>query len=77
MKLLKIKLRLQDRLFQQKPSEMNSHIDGELDRIVLKAVAFDKTHRFATCRDFAQAVEDYLDSRFIGALRTAQLRMAN
>lgn len=61
VKLLKIKLRLKDRLFMQKPSEMNAALDAELDDIVLKAVANDKAQRYATCRDFANDIEKYLD----------------
>jgi eukaryotic-like serine/threonine-protein kinase len=62
LKLLKIKLRLQDRLFQKKPSEVNPAVDGDLDRIILTAVAYDKERRFATCGQFARAIDHYLES---------------
>lgn len=60
VKLLKIKLRLQDRLFSKKPSQVNPRVDDDLDAIVLKAVAYDKERRYATCRLFADALETYL-----------------
>ena len=57
LKLLKIKLRLQDRLFLKKPSEINAMLPRELDDIISKAVAYDKNNRYATCREFAQDIE--------------------
>ena len=60
VKLLKIKLRLQDRLFSKKPSEINPAVDSALDAIVLKAVAYDKDLRYANCRQFAGALEEHL-----------------
>jgi serine/threonine protein kinase len=59
LKLLKIKLRLQDRLFQKKPSEMNPAVNEAMDGIIAKAVAFNKNSRYASCREFAQDVESY------------------
>ncbi len=61
LKLLKVKLRLQDRLFLKKPSQINPLVDDELDKIVLKAVTYNKDNRYATCREFAREVESYLD----------------
>ena len=61
LKLLKVKLRLQDRLFLKKPSQINPLVDDELDKIVLKAVTYNKDKRYATCREFAREVESYLD----------------
>ncbi len=57
LKLLKIKLRLQDRLLLKNPSEVNAMLPGKLDDIILKAVAYNKNDRYATCREFAQAIE--------------------
>jgi serine/threonine protein kinase len=62
-KLLKIKIRFQDRLFQKRPSEMNPAVDSELDTIIMKSVAYDKINRYATCRDFARDIEAYLEKR--------------
>ncbi|MCP4746865.1 MAG: serine/threonine protein kinase [Desulfobacteraceae bacterium] len=62
-KLLKIKLRLRDRLFMASPSQINSRIDKTLDKIVRKAVAFDKNIRFRTCGEFGKAIETYLKNR--------------
>ena len=65
VKLLKIKLRLQDRLFSKMPSEVNPQADGALDEIVLKAVAYDKEKRFQSCQEFAKAIEAYMANRAI------------
>jgi serine/threonine protein kinase len=59
LKLLKIKLRLQDRLFQKKPSEINPAANTALDDIILKAVSFNKNNRYPTCREFAKDIESY------------------
>lgn len=60
VKLLKIKLRLQDRIFLKRPSELNRYVDTDLDDIVFKAVAYQKERRYATCREFAKDIEAYL-----------------
>jgi eukaryotic-like serine/threonine-protein kinase len=59
LKLLKIKLRLQDRLFQKKPSQINPAVNETLDNIIAKAVAFNKDNRYSNCREFAQDIESY------------------
>jgi serine/threonine protein kinase len=61
LKLLKIKLRLQDRLFQKKPSQINPAVKEALDDIIAKAVAFNKTNRYSSCREFAKDIESYFD----------------
>jgi eukaryotic-like serine/threonine-protein kinase len=61
VKLLKIKIRLQDRLFNKMPSEVHPEADRDLDDIVLKAVAYDKERRFQSCQDFAKAIEAYME----------------
>jgi serine/threonine-protein kinase len=63
MKLLKIKLRLQDRLFSKTPSELNPEADEKLDKIVMKAVAYNVERRYQTCKEFAQDIELYLRER--------------
>ncbi len=60
LKLLKIKLRLQDRLFQRKPSQMNPAANDALDDIIAKAVSFNKNNRYPACREFAQDIESYM-----------------
>lgn len=60
LKLLKIKLRLQDRLFQKKPSQINPAARGALDDIIAKAVSFNKNNRYPTCREFAKDIESYI-----------------
>ncbi|MEJ2659434.1 MAG: serine/threonine-protein kinase [Desulfobacteraceae bacterium] len=59
LKLLKIKLRLQDRLFQKRPSEINPAVNGAMDAIIARAVAFNKNNRYPNCREFAKDIESY------------------
>lgn len=54
-----LKLKLSDRLFIRRPSEINPAIDEEMDGIVSKATAFDPENRYAACRQFADALEAY------------------
>ena len=61
LKLLKIKLRLQDRIFQKKPSQMNPSANEALDDIITKAVSFNKNNRYPTCREFAKDIESYIN----------------
>ncbi|MGD9368111.1 MAG: serine/threonine-protein kinase [Desulfobacteraceae bacterium] len=61
LKLLKIKLRLQDRIFMKKPSELNRMVNPAMDDIVLKAVAYNKNRRYATCQEFGEDLEMYID----------------
>ena len=61
LKLLKIKLRLQDRLFQKKPSQMNPSIHKDLDHIIAKAISFNKNNRYPTCREFANDIQKYMN----------------
>lgn len=60
VKLLKIKLRLQDRLFNKSPAQINPAVDEKLNDIVLKAVSYNTERRYQTCREFAQEIENYL-----------------
>jgi serine/threonine-protein kinase len=60
MKLLKIKLRLKDRLFMNKPSEINPALNSDLDDIILKAIAYEKNRRYASCDDFAKDIDEYI-----------------
>ena len=59
LKLLKIKLRLQDRLFQKKPSEINPAVNEAMDAIIARAIAFNKNNRYPNCREFAKDIESY------------------
>lgn len=61
MELLKMRLKLKERLFQKKPSEMNPILTPEMDDIVFKAIAHDPENRYATCREFREAIEVYRD----------------
>ncbi len=61
MELLKMRLKLKERLFQKKPSEMNPVLTREMDDIVFKAIAHDPGNRYATCREFLEAIKVYRD----------------
>ena len=61
MELLKMRLKLKERLFQKKPSEINPMLTREMDDIVFKAIAHDPENRYATCREFLEAIEGYRD----------------
>jgi len=61
MELLKMRLKLKERLFQKKPSEMNPMLTREMDDIVFKAIAHDPENRYAKCREFLEAIEVYRD----------------
>ena len=65
--LLRLKLEKKDRLFQTKPSEMNPRVYPDMDRIVFKAVSFDRGDRFASCAEFRQALLDY-QKRHLGKI---------
>lgn len=60
-KLLKIKLKLRERLFVKTPSQLNPKVDSTLEKIVYKAVAFDRNQRFETGQAFSQALKGYLE----------------
>jgi len=61
MELLKMRLKLKERLFQKKPSEMNPNLTREMDDIVFKAIAHDPENRYTTCREFREAIKVYRD----------------
>ena len=61
MELLKMRLKLKERLFQKKPSEMNPILTREMDDIIFKAIAHDPENRYTTCREFLEAIEGYRD----------------
>lgn len=57
--LLKHKLLSKQGIFLKKLSEVNPHVDPELDRFMAKALAYDREHRYPTCNDFKADLEDY------------------
>ncbi|MBC2713389.1 MAG: serine/threonine protein kinase [Desulfosarcina sp.] len=60
MELLKMKLALKDRIFQQRPSQVHPVANRTLDKILFKALAFDRDQRYASCRDFASELERFM-----------------
>jgi serine/threonine protein kinase len=60
MDLLKMKLSLKDRIFQQRPSQVHPVANRTLDEILFKALAFDRDQRYTSCRDFSSELETYL-----------------
>jgi serine/threonine protein kinase len=59
MELLKMKLSLKDRIFQQRPSMVHPLANRTLDDILFKALAFDREQRYPSCREFARALEGF------------------
>ena len=60
MELLKLKVRLGDKLFTRKPSQLNPRLNSDMDKIIFKAVAYDPDRRYASCREFQNQLKDYL-----------------
>ena len=60
MDLLKMKLSLKDRLFQQRPSQVHPVANRTLDEILFKALAFDRDRRYESCREFAAELETFV-----------------
>jgi serine/threonine protein kinase len=58
--LLKMKLNMHHRLFQEKPSQMNPQVRRAMDEIVMKAVAFEPETRYASCGEFKDRLEAYM-----------------
>lgn len=54
------KVKTKNDFFSKKPSEINSGLDVLMDRIILKATAYEPDNRFADCREFISAIEFYM-----------------
>ena len=59
--ILKAKLERKEDLFGKMPSEKNPKLNKEFDGILLKALAPDPENRYKTCREFRNALEQYLE----------------
>jgi serine/threonine-protein kinase len=57
--LLKHKVLKKEGIFLKKPSELNSNLHADMDRIMLKAIAHSPAQRYATCREFQTDLEEY------------------
>jgi serine/threonine-protein kinase len=57
--LLTKKMEQKNALFVKKPSEMSPRLNKEMDRILSKALSFDRETRYATCREFSEQLERY------------------
>ncbi|MBL0713402.1 MAG: serine/threonine protein kinase [Desulfosarcina sp.] len=57
--LLKQKVKRQEGCFLKLPSELNSDVNEEMDRIILKATAYRQADRYQSCRDFLQDLQAY------------------
>ena len=57
--LLKYKLLHKEGIYLKKPSEVNQQLHEDMDRIVAKALAYNKSERYATCAEFKKDLEDY------------------
>jgi len=50
-----------------RPSAVNSHLDGDMDAIILKAIEKDKESRYQSARELADDLERYLNSEPVAA----------
>lgn len=57
--LMKDKRDSKDGIFTRKPSAVNPRLHGSMDRIIEKALAYDPSQRFVSCREFARALLEY------------------
>ena len=57
--LITMKLQRKGGLFLKMPSQMNSRLHPDVDRIITKAVAYDPRQRYGTCKDFLKDLEIY------------------
>ncbi len=46
-------------IFEKKPSEINPSLNKNMDKIILKALAYNPAHRYSSCKDFIKAVKWY------------------
>ncbi|MGA6926428.1 MAG: serine/threonine-protein kinase [Desulfosarcina sp.] len=63
MDLLKLKLSMKSRIFQQRPSQVHPMANRALDEVLFKALAFDRERRYASCREFASELKRFLDKK--------------
>jgi serine/threonine-protein kinase len=57
--LLEQKLLNKAGIFQQEPSELNSALDKDMDKIVRRATAYEPEKRYATCQQFLKDIKWY------------------
>ena len=57
--LLKQKQKNRQGIFQKTPSQLNASVHPDMDRIVAKALAYEREDRFADCAAFIKAVKGY------------------
>ena len=57
--LMKMKIEMRDRFFQEVPSTINPSVNEGLDKIVRKATAFRPDDRFSDCREFMEHLESF------------------
>jgi len=59
MALLAHKQKDPNGIFLKKPSQLNGSLHESMDRIIGKATAYDRNHRFPTCSEFIRALQWY------------------
>ena len=57
--LLKQKQKNKQGIFQKTPSQLNTALHQDMDRIIAKALAYEPNDRFADCTAFAKALQWY------------------
>jgi len=57
--LLKHKQEAREGIFKKTPSQINPRLNRDMDRIVQKAMAFERKDRFSSCEAFAKTLKAY------------------
>jgi serine/threonine protein kinase len=59
-------------LFEKRPSRANPRVDDQLERIILKAIAFELNDRYSTCEEFSRDLSAYRDQHMSSKGRVSQ-----
>lgn len=57
--LLRQKIKRKEGCFLKLPTELNTDVNEDMDRIILKATAYRQADRYQSCRDFLQDLQAY------------------
>ncbi len=56
-----LRLKLQNELFVRRPSELNSALHEDMDRIIFKTLALDPEDRYRDCQELSEEMQSYAD----------------
>lgn len=63
--MLKAKRDKKEGIFLQRPSQVNQALDKSLDRIIMKALAYDPQERYPSCAAFIKVLKAYRKKRLL------------